>query len=70
MPPQRLQNEELSPFFMAVIESTEEAINRSLFHAETMTGRDGHTVHALPLEKVESLFLFEKSGFHTSDENR
>lgn len=47
-----LRNEAMSPLFMAVIESTEEAILNSLFHAETMTGRDGHTIEALPVEKV------------------
>ena len=47
-----LQNDDMSALFMAVIEATEEAIINSLFAAETMTGRDGHTVESLPLEKV------------------
>ncbi len=38
--------------FRAVVESVEEAIVNSLFCAETMTGRDDHTVSALPVDEV------------------
>jgi D-aminopeptidase len=38
----------LSELFWAAIESTEEAIVNALVAAETMTGRDGITAHALP----------------------
>jgi len=47
-----LRNDEMSALFLAVIEATEEAIINSLFAAETMTGREGHTVEALPVKKV------------------
>jgi len=47
-----LGNESVSPLFQAVIEATEEAIINSLFMAETMTGRDGATIEALPLDRV------------------
>ena len=47
-----LQNDAMSPLFMATIEATEEAIINSLFAAKTMAGRDGHKVESLPLEKV------------------
>lgn len=47
-----LQNDYMSPLFMAAIEATEEAIINSLFAAKAMTGKDGHTVEALPVEKV------------------
>jgi D-aminopeptidase len=47
-----LRNDAMSPLFMATIEATEEAIVNSLFHATTMTGRDHHTVQALPVDKV------------------
>ncbi len=50
-----LRNEGMSPLFMAAIEATEEAIVNSLFHAETMTGRDGHTINALPVERVREI---------------
>ena len=47
-----LQNDDMSPLFMATIEATEEAIINSLFAAKTMTGRNGNKVESLPLEKV------------------
>ncbi len=47
-----LRNEEMTPLFLATIEATEEAIINSLFAAETMTGRDGHRVEALPVQEV------------------
>lgn len=47
-----LQNDAMSPLFMATIEATEEAILNSLFAAKTVTGRNGNRAEALPLEKV------------------
>lgn len=47
-----LRNDEISILFQAVIEATEEAIINSLFAAETMTGRDGLVIEALPVEKT------------------
>lgn len=49
---QVLRNDAMSPLFMAVIEATEEAIINSLFAAETMTGKEGHSIKALPKEEV------------------
>lgn len=49
---QVLRNDDTSPLFMAAIEATEEAILNSLFMAETMNGKNGRTIEALPLEKV------------------
>lgn len=47
-----LSNDQMSPLFLAAIEATEEAILNSLFMAETMKGKAGRTVQALPLDKV------------------
>jgi D-aminopeptidase len=47
-----LRNDAMSPLFMAVIEATEEAIINSLFAAETMKGKEGHIIRALPKEEV------------------
>ena len=47
-----LRNEDITPLFLAVIEATEEAIINSLFAAETMTGRDGHKVPSIPVDRV------------------
>ena len=49
---QTLGNDAMSPLFEAVVEATEEAIYNSLFKATTVTGRDGHRVEALPIEKT------------------
>lgn len=38
----------LDPLFQATVEATEEAIIEALLAADTMTGADGRTVHALP----------------------
>ena len=48
----KLNNNRMSPLFLAVVEATEEAIYNSLFKAETLTGINGRTVEALPLDKV------------------
>lgn len=51
-----LSNEAMSPLFMATIEATEEAIIHSLFAAETMKGKNGRMVEALPIDKVKEIF--------------
>jgi len=53
-----LNNESVSPLFMAAIEATEEAILNSLFMANDMEGKNGHMVKALPLDEV--LLLLKK----------
>jgi D-aminopeptidase len=45
-----LADTEITPFYEAVIESTEEAILNAMLAAETMTGRDGNTAYALEPE--------------------
>jgi D-aminopeptidase len=45
----------LDPFFLAVVESIEEAILNSLLAARTITGRDGNTLHALPHDELVDL---------------
>ncbi len=53
-PVERVNNDKISPLFLAVIEATQEAIYNSLFKATTTTGR-GHTVEALPLAPTEAI---------------
>jgi len=49
----------ISALFEGVIEATEEAILNALVAAETMTGRDGITAHALPQDRlVETMTRF------------
>lgn len=50
-----LDNESVSPLFMAAIEATEEAIINSLLAATDMKGRDGHTLTAIPKEKLMTI---------------
>jgi D-aminopeptidase len=42
----------MSPLFLAAMEATEEAVYNSLFRAQTMTGREGRVVEALPIEQT------------------
>lgn len=51
-----LSNDAMSPLFMATIEATEEAIINSLLAAETMKGKNGRVVEALPKEKLKEIF--------------
>jgi D-aminopeptidase len=43
-----LNDRRIDPIYEAVIDAVEEAILNALLAAETMTGRDGNTVYALP----------------------
>ncbi len=45
-----LRNDAMSLLFLATVEAVEEAIYNSLLKATTVTGRDGNTVKALPVE--------------------
>ncbi len=58
----------MDPLFHATIEATEEAIVNALVAAETMTGRDDVTAHALPhgrlLDALDSHGL--RNGSHSS----
>jgi D-aminopeptidase len=47
-----IANDRMDALFYAVIEATEEAILNALLAAETMTGKDGATVHALDPEAL------------------
>ena len=45
----------IDALFQATVEATEEAIVNALFRATTVTGRDGNTREALPIERVTEL---------------
>jgi D-aminopeptidase len=55
-----VSNDALDELFQAVVESTEEAVLNSMLSAETMTGRGGVTVHALPHDRLLDVL---KSGW-------
>jgi D-aminopeptidase len=42
----------MDPLFHAAADATEEAIVNALCGATTVTGRDGHVAHALPLDTL------------------
>jgi L-aminopeptidase/D-esterase-like protein len=50
-----LPNAQMDPLFEATVQATEEAIVNALVAAETMTGRDGHTVRALPHDRLKEI---------------
>lgn len=50
-----VSNERISPLFQATVEATEEAIVNAMVAAKTMTGIDGHTIEALPHDKLTEL---------------
>ena len=50
-----LPNEQMSPFFEAAVEATEEAVINSLFAATAMDG-NGHHVDALPIDQLLKLY--------------
>lgn len=47
-----LKNDAMTPLFLATIEATEEAILNSLFAAETLKGKQGREVKAIPIKKI------------------
>ena len=50
-----LPDRSLDPIFEATVEATEEAIVNALVAAQTMVGRDGHTAHRLPHDRLREV---------------
>jgi D-aminopeptidase len=50
-----VSNSRISALFTATVEATEEAIVNALVAAETMTGRDGRRIEALPHDRLKAL---------------
>ncbi|MEF8816217.1 MAG: P1 family peptidase [Salinibacter sp.] len=65
-PDSLLPNARMSPLFLATVEATEEAVYNALTVATTVTGRDGHTQAALPLDRLRS--LLREAGRLDADE--
>jgi D-aminopeptidase len=47
-----LPNDLMDPLLRATVQATEEAVINALVGAETMTGRDGNTAHAIPHDRL------------------
>ncbi len=60
-----VSDERISPIFTATVEATEEAIVNAMVRAQTMTGMNGHTVIAIPHERLSEVLKkynrYEKS---------
>ena len=50
-----ISNDAIDPLFYATVQATEEAILNAMVAAETMTGADGITVHALPHDRLREV---------------
>lgn len=54
-----VQNDDMTPIFMATIEATEEAIVNSLFAAHDVKGYDGKVTKSLPVDQVLDMLRAE-----------
>ena len=63
--PTELQNDAVSPIFMATIEATEEALINSLVAAKTMKGYKGRVVQELPKEIIKRIAAGMNLGNHS-----
>ncbi len=52
-----LPNGDLDPIFLATVQATEEAIVNAMIAADTMTGINGHTVIALPHDRLREVLM-------------
>jgi L-aminopeptidase/D-esterase-like protein len=59
---QMLPNDQLNPLFLATVQATEEAIVNALVAAETMTGINGNTKHAIPHKRLKEIMKKYKRG--------
>ena len=50
-----LPNDSLDPIFLATVQATEEAVINAMVAAQTMTGINGHTVIALPHDRLREV---------------
>jgi len=57
-----IPNHHLNPMFAAAAEAVEEAIINAVVAAETMTGWQGRTVHALPHEALQAIMAERGAG--------
>ena len=55
IPVQMLPNAQMDALFEATVQATEEAVVNALVAAKTMTGFDGHTVAALPHDRLQEV---------------
>jgi D-aminopeptidase len=61
-----LPNDHINPIFLATVQATEEAVVNAMVAAETMTGRGGHTVYALPHDQLRQVLDKYNRLVHTA----
>ncbi len=50
-----VENDSMSPIFLAAVEAVEEAVYNSMLRATTVTGFEGRTVEAIPVEALREI---------------
>ena len=50
-----VENDSMSPLFLATVEAVEEAVYNSILQATSVTGYGGHTVEAVPVEALQNI---------------
>ena len=59
---------EITPFYQATVEATQEAIINALTTAQTTVGRDGNTAYGIPLDQVEQIMKkYMRIGTHNHE---
>ena len=51
-----ISNDDLDPIFMAVVEAVDEAILNAMLASDTMTGKNGRTVHGIDHQRLKACF--------------
>ena len=64
---QSIEQYDIQPLFQAASEATEEAIINALFMAQTLKGRAGHTVYALPIDRTLKIMERHRRLFPTEE---
>jgi len=65
-----MADERLNPLFEATVEGVEEAVLNALFMAETTVGRNGNTIHALPVERTLEILEHFRFEFNHGNSNQ
>ena len=65
-----LYNDFTSPLFLATVEAVEEAVLNSILRATTVSGRDGHTREAIPIEPLVEMIDGEEKAMGQEEHDK
>jgi len=65
-----LHNDFTSPLFLATVEAVEEAVLNSILRATTVTGRDGNTREAIPIERLVEMIENREGAMGQEEHNK